>query len=315
MHTRTHTRFCAILAGSILAISGFYADGSMSLDTPTMQEAQMFVQHQDWDKAIDAYRAIVKEQPSNANAQFMLGYALHASGDLDNAILQHKKAARMPQVAPMANYNLGCAYALKGMTSEAFEALKTSIDMGVRDLDQFKNDGDLRSLRKDDRWKPMIESITKLNEAETALHFWVGEWDCYNTQNGNMGGTNTLSFRVNNKVIHESWESSAGQFKGESWNVYNRETNRWEQTWVDITGARLVITARCNDDSVEGLMFEGENVRPGADPQLTRMHVRPVEGGRVLQTGYTSDDDGKTWEQKYEFMYVPKGESYSPGEI
>lgn len=314
MHTRTPARLCAIVAGSILALSGPVASATLLLDAPTMQEAQAFVQQQDWGKAIEAYRAIVKEQPGNGNAQFMLGYALHASGDLDNAILQHKKAAKMPQVAPMANYNLGCAFALKGMTSEAFEALKRAIDMGVRDADQFKDDPDLRSLRSDERWKPMVESIAKLTQAETALHFWVGEWDCYNTQDGNLGGTNTLSFRVGNKVIHESWTSTGGQFSGESWNVYNRETNAWEQTWVDIGGNRLFITAKCNDDSIEGLMFEGENVTPGAKPTLSRMHVRPVEGGRVLQTGYSSDDGGKTWTQKYELMYVPKGEAYSVGE-
>ncbi|MFG0313697.1 MAG: tetratricopeptide repeat protein [Phycisphaerales bacterium] len=312
MHTRNHFR--AIVAASILAATGSIAGASMHLDTPTMQEAQSHLQQQDWDSAIAAYRAIIKEQPSNANAHFLLGYALHASGDLDNAILQHKKAAKMPQVAGPASYNLGCAYALKGETDDAFETLRVAIDMGVRDISQFKNDPDLASLREDERWTPMLKSIKSLSDAETALHFWVGEWDCYITPTGQLGGNNTLSFRVGNKVIHESWTSAGGQFAGESWNVYNRETNRWEQTWVDISGARLFITAKCNDDSVEGLMFEGENVRPGADPQRTRMHVRPVDDGRVLQTGYASDDGGKTWTQKYEFLYVPKGEAYSPGE-
>ncbi len=314
MHTRTRNRYSAIIAASILAATGSIAGASLHLDTPTMQEAQAHLQQQDWDSAIAAYRAITKEQPTNANAQFLLGYALHASGDLDNAILQHKKAAKMPQVAGPASYNLGCAYALKGETDDAFETLRIAIDLGVRDINQFKNDPDLTSLRKDERWAPMLKSIKSLSEAETALHFWVGEWDCYNTQNGNLDGTNTLSFRVGNKVIHESWTSTGGQFAGESWNVYNRETNRWEQTWVDISGARLFITAECNDDSVEGLMFEGENVRPGAEPQQTRMHVRPVDGGRVLQTGFISDDGGKTWTQRYEFIYVPKGDVYDRDE-
>lgn len=314
MHTGTHNRFRAIVVGALLAISGSAINAATTLDTPTMQEAQAHVQQGDWASAISAYRAIVKEQPGNGMAQFMLGYALHLSGDLDNAILQHKKAAKMPQVAAMANYNLGCAYALKGEKDDAFRTLAIAIDMGVRDLGQFRNDADLIALRKDERWDPMLDSITNLSDAESALHFWVGEWDCYSTSTGSLSGTNTLSFRVGNKVIHESWTSSGGQFSGESWNVYNRETNVWEQTWVDTSGNRLFITAKCNDETVEGLMFEGENVAPGAKPQKSRVHVRPVDEGRVMQTGYSSDDGGKTWTQQYEFVYVPRGEAYSQNE-
>jgi hypothetical protein len=315
MRTRTHNRFRAIALGSLLAISGSTLHAATMLDTPTLQEAQGYVQQGDWANAISAYRAIVKEQPNNGMAQFMLGYVLHASGDLDNAILQHKKAAKMPQVAGMANYNLGCAYALKGQTSDAFKTLGIAIDMGVRDQGQFKNDADLISLHKDERWAPLLESISMLTEAENALHFWVGEWDCYSTTSGQLGGTNTLSFRVSNKVIHESWISTGGQFSGESWNVYNRATNAWEQTWVDISGARLFMSAPCNDDSVEGLMFVGENIAPGKGSVKTRMHVRPVDDGRVVQTGYESNDAGKSWTQKYELIYVPKGEAYSTSEI
>jgi hypothetical protein len=317
MQTRTRTRFQACTVGALLAISGSFAGASMmssELKPPTMGEAQTLIGQQDWAGAIEAYREIVKAQPNNAQAQFMLGYALHASGDLDNAILQHKKAAKMPTVAGLANYNLGCAYALKDNASDAFKALEKSIALGVRDIAQFKGDADLKSLHKDERWKPLLKSIKDLTAAETALHFWVGQWDCYGATTGTLSGTNTLSFRVGNKVVHESWTTAGGQFSGESWNVYNRDTNSWEQTWVDISGARLFMSAPCNDDSVEGLMFEGENIVPGEKPKKTRMHVRPTENGRVIQTGYTSTNGGKTWTQEYELIYVPKGEAYSTSE-
>ena len=307
MRTRT------LLSVSLLSLTVCISSASTTInldDPPTMSEAMTHVQQGQWDEAITALRAIIKADPTDAQAQFMLGYALHASGDLDNAILAHKKATKMPGVAAQAYYNLGCAYALKGQTNDAFEALETAIDMGVRDESQFKGDSDLKSLRSDERWKTMLKSIDQLTQAETALHFWVGEWDCYDTTSGKLGGNNTLSFRVGKNVVHESWTSAGGQFSGESWNVYNRNTNEWEQTWVDSAGSRLFITAKCNDESVEGLLFEGENVVPGSKPKKTRMHVRPIDDGRVMQTGFTSNDNGKTWTQSYEFVYVPKGEDY-----
>ncbi len=307
MRTRT------LLPATLLSLAVGLSSASLqpaSDSTPTMNQAMTHVQQGQWDEAIAALKAILKADATNAQAQFMLGYALHASGDLDNAILAHKKATKMPAVAPQAFYNLGCAYALQGKTNDAFEALQTAMDMGVRDTAQFKGDSDLKSLHSDERWSPMLKSIDQLTKAETALHFGVGEWECYSTTNGKLSGTNTLAFRVNKNVIHESWAGIGGQFSGESWNVYNRQTNEWEQTWVDTTGNRLFITAKCNDDSIDGLMFEGENIAPGSKPQKTRMHVRPIDNGRVMQTGFTSNDNGKTWTQSYEFVYVPKGEDY-----
>jgi len=314
MHTRKINLLSAIVLTSVLGFGavGANASATLRLDEPaTMRQAQELLQGQEWEQAVEVLRALVKEDPKDAQAQFMLGYALHASGDIDNAILVHKKATKMPAVAPMAFYNLGCAYALKGETTDAFEALNTAIALGVRDVAQFSGDTDLRSLHSDERWAPMLKSIDAITKAESALHFWVGTWDCYDSTTGKLAGKNTLAFRVGNKVIHESWVSSGGQYSGESWNVYNRESNAWEQTWVDTTGNLLHIEAPVDSDEYDGLMFEGKNIATGNKPSLSRMHVRPIEDGRVMQTGFSSKNKGKTWTKQYEFIYVPAGEAFA----
>lgn len=313
MHTQRTNRFRAILVASALGIasvSGAASSGLVLDEPPTMQEAIGFVQYENWGEAISAYRAIIKADKSNAQAHFMLGYALHASGDIDNAIMAHKKASKMPEVAGMAFYNLGCAYALKGEASDAFKALKSAIDLGVRDTEQFNDDPDLKSLKKDERWRPMIKSIGEISKAETAMHFWVGTWDCYSTQSGKLSGKNTLAFRVNSNVIHESWISQGGGITGESWNVYDRVANVWRQTWVDNTGGVLTIAAPVTSE-YEGLMFEGKSTSMGDESKIMRMHVRPIDDGRVLQTGFESKDKGKSWDQMYELIYVPAGEEFA----
>jgi Tetratricopeptide repeat len=316
MVTKSTFRIALVSAAlSAASLTALASDSGAFGQAPTEQQAQAYVSSGNFAEAISAYRAIIKEQPNNATAHFMLGYALHASGDIDNAILAHKKATKMPEVAGLAHYNLGCAYAIKGQTDDAFDALNSSIAMGVRDTAQFKNDGDLKSLRKDERWKPMIESIKLISEAEKAMHFWVGDWDCYSSSNGTLSGKNTLSFRVGKNVIHESWESDGQQYSGESWNVYDRSSNSWKQTWSDSMGNVIYLEAPLSTESseeYEGLMFEGTNVSPGKETSMLRMHVRPVDDGRVMQTGFSSKDKGKTWKQEYELLYVPSGEPYSP---
>ena len=56
-------------------------------------------------------------------------------------------------------YNTACAYALSGNPDKAFEMLGKAIEKGYRDAAWAKKDTDLASLRKDPRWKPLIEKM------------------------------------------------------------------------------------------------------------------------------------------------------------
>ncbi len=303
-----------ITALGLLTATGSVHAEMLLAEPPTMQEAGQLLQEEKWGEAITALRAIIKDDSDNGEALFMLGYALHASGDLDNAILAHKKATKIPEFAAGAFYNLGCAYALKGNASDAFKALDSAIAMGVREKEQFTEDPDLKGLKSDERWRPMLESIEDLNQAETALHFWVGSWDCYDSSTGKLAGNNTIALRVGTGVVHELWISADKTFTGESWNVYNHDTNEWEQTWVDSTGNLLKIEAPIvpeeGAEEFDGLMFQGKNFSPGKKAVYTRMHIRSGKDGHLLQTGFTSKNRGKRWTQSYEYIYVPAGEAF-----
>ncbi|HNO76716.1 MAG TPA: hypothetical protein PKN33_01550 [Phycisphaerae bacterium] len=61
-------------------------------------------------------------------------------------------------------YNLACCYALDGQTDKAFEALDNSIRYGWCDAKHIKNDSDLESLRDDERFEAMLESVAKCNK-------------------------------------------------------------------------------------------------------------------------------------------------------
>lgn len=117
-----------------------------------MQEAGALLGAQDWQAASVAYAKIVIAQPDNGQAWQLLGYSLHANGDLDRAIRVHMKAATYPAVRPIALYNVACVHALQGRADQAFEYLDQAVAAGFNDPAQFAGDSDLNSLHDDARW-------------------------------------------------------------------------------------------------------------------------------------------------------------------
>ncbi|MFG0306039.1 MAG: hypothetical protein ACF8Q5_07470 [Phycisphaerales bacterium JB040] len=152
---------------------------------------------------------------------------------------------------------------------------------------------------------------------ETALHFWAGEWDCYSVSDGRLSGRNVLELRVNGKVLHEAWASEGQDYIGESWNHYDASARVWRQLWVDQQGNVFSGAADASDEQRspgDGLLFEGEQIKPDGDVTQIRMHVRPVAEGWVRQTGTQLGDNGE-WTPRYDLVYVPEGEPFDPAKL
>ena len=282
-----------------------------------MQKANQAMQAQDWSAAIAGFEGVLKRDPNSAVAKFRLAYCVHASGDMDRAIPLHEAAAEHPQQRPVALYNLGCAHALKGNTDKAFEALTGSVDAGFNGgaggLVSAHADTDLVSLRDDPRFAELFGPAPV--DDKTLLRFWLGEWDCYSASSGSKSGTNTFTLRNGDRVILEEWVASDNSF-GSSWNWFDTNTGKWMQAWVDGGGGSTLFAGKRQGS---GILFEGKNAPPKAQgdskksayPTLHRMFVRPIDGGRVQQTGTASTDNGKTWQPRYDLIYVPKGQPFA----
>lgn len=310
---------------------------------PTIGDVNSAMNAMDYARAEKLCREILAEDSSNHQAVFLLGYNLHIQGELDEAILYHLRATSHEGTAPLAYYNLGCAQALKGNTDQAFKALYKAAELGVTNVDQYTGDSDLNSLKKDKRWKKLIESLktdsqkpqlsaggdsssasasasasSKSDSAATsdegmkALHFWVGDWDVYSVKSGKLAGRNSLSFRVGKHVIHERWASEGDSYTGESWNLYDPMKKTWRQTWVG-SGGDVSEFYQDTDSDAEGVVFVGKGFDP-ADKKvsMSKMHVREISNGWVRQTGSRSTDKGSTWIIRYDLVYVPKGEEFDP---
>ncbi|MBO6514372.1 MAG: tetratricopeptide repeat protein [Phycisphaerales bacterium] len=313
---------------------------------PTIGDVNSAMNAQDFAKAAELCRAILKADPKNHQAVFLLGYNLHVQGELDEAILYHLRATGHSGTAPLAYYNLGCAQALKGNPDQAFKALKKAAELGVTNVAQYTGDSDLNSLKNDTRWKKLIDSLggdnsqpalsaggdsssasasassatasagSKSDASESgqdhseALHFWVGDWDVYSAKTGELAGRNSLSFRVGKHVIHERWASEGDSYTGESWNHFDPYKKAWRQMWIG-SGGDISEFYQKTDSNVDGVMFIGKGYNPeNGEYTMSKMHVREINNGWVRQTGSRSTDDGSTWVIRYDLVYVPKGKKF-----
>jgi tetratricopeptide (TPR) repeat protein len=125
---------------------------------PEMAEAGDLLGQEKYGEAAAKYEAIAAAQPENAKAVLMQGYALHAAGRLDEALVVHERAAKFEDVRATALYNAACVLALQGKTDAAFAKLDESIKAGFWMADHMKKDDDLKSLRADARFDAELQA-------------------------------------------------------------------------------------------------------------------------------------------------------------
>lgn len=148
--------------------------------TVTMAQAQALLRKQDHAGAAEAFRRITEREPENGRAWMLLGYCLHAQGDLDAALSAHRRAATFPQFTKVASFNAACVLALQERTDDAFTWLRRAFDAGFVNLSAIESDTDLAGLREDPRFaryrtrKP--DSVRPfLEEGPVILHDHFGE--------------------------------------------------------------------------------------------------------------------------------------------
>jgi hypothetical protein len=128
--------------------------------------------------------------------------------------------------------------------------------------------------------------------------FWLGDWDVYR-RDGQRAGRNRVEAVYGGCAVRESWEGN--DLQGSSYNIFDRESGRWHQTWVDGSGLLLRL-----DGGLVGheMVLRGEAPtwgRPGVFLQEIRW--TPRAGGELEQTGRLSEDGGKTWTTLFDLVY------------
>ncbi|MGC2235598.1 MAG: tetratricopeptide repeat protein [Pyrinomonadaceae bacterium] len=295
----------------VIAIFIFIAGFALNIQaqqqkpSPKMMAANELYKQQKWQEAAQAFGDVLKDEPNNGRAWYLLGSTLHVLGKYEQAIDAFQKNYAIAQ-NPNSLYNIACAYSLLKQTDKAFEWMEKALSGGAAIFVNLDTDKDLDNIRADARYKKMTELADRqkrpcIYSAEARqFDFWVGDWDVYNTA-GQKAGTNTIQLFSDGCGLMENWTSTvAGD--GKSINYYDASTQKWYQNWIGSGGGAL----RYSGNFKDGVMrFEGETVS-GGKKTLQKLTFTKIDENTVRQLFEASTDDGKTWAVTTDLKYVKR---------
>ena len=134
-----------------------------------------------------------------------------------------------------------------------------------------------------------------------AFDFWVGEWDAFRADTNAPAGRSSVRAEDAGCVITEHWTSIGQPYTGQSLNIYDRSSGKWEQFWVDSTGNRVHFIGGPTEQGMRLTTAAPVAVGPGQQA-YSRITFTQNPDGTVLQHGEQSAD-GETWTTSYAFIY------------
>lgn len=136
---------------------------------------------------------------------------------------------------------------------------------------------------------------------DRAFDFWLGDWDAY--WNDSLKGSNQIRKILDGKVIEENFAYLDGSFHGRSWSVRSPRQGNWQQTWVDDSGAYLLLESTALGDSVilqmtDPVVKSGQQVHK----RMVFFNIHPDR----FDWDWQSSLNGKDWTSTWLIHYVRK---------
>ncbi|WP_425408061.1 tetratricopeptide repeat protein [Hyphococcus sp.] len=289
--------FLIALAGMAIAHAPAWAQ--------TQDEANAKFAAQDWTGAAADYKALLDDDPSNAQNWYNLARALHQSEDVEGARDAYLKALEAGvQSAAGAHYHLARAYMALGDEKAAMEQLETLAEVGGVPGRFVENTAEFAELAGDDRFKKIVIALTPCTDEEYRhFDFWLGEWDVTSAGAAQPTASSKISSQQNGCVILE--EYTAGGFTGMSINFYDSVTERWHQSWMSNAGAAVYLEGGLDEDGAMVMSDEGMTTNE-VTGNIGRTTWTPNKDGSVRQLWEQSTDGGASWNVVFDGTYTRK---------
>lgn len=140
-----------------------------------------------------------------------------------------------------------------------------------------------------------------------AFDFWLGNWNVYG-QDGQLGGTNSVTSELKGCAIEEHWTDAAGG-RGRSINTYDAGSGKWNQLWMDATGLAIILEGESSPGQIS---MSGDTPRFIGGPIISnRITWSRLSPRRVRQFWEVSEDGRQTWNPVFDGDYR-KERSFTP---
>ncbi|MBZ5554969.1 MAG: hypothetical protein LAO21_19815 [Acidobacteriia bacterium] len=307
MKKRTSPILNAVILMVCLAVTPSFGQTAPAKGTSLEEQANEAYQAQQWSAAVKAYREITKAKQDSPLAWYRLAVSLRKLGDFNQARLALKwsEATGLPSLqADSERIRLDVA---AGTLEAAFQDLDRALDAGFFQVDILESDSDLGPLRADPRFAKALERARK-NQKPCAyspenrqFDFWVGDWNVVTTAGQVPAGTSKIELILGDCVVLENWTGRSGG-TGKSFNIYDKDKKRWEQTWVDARGDTIFFFGGLKDGVMD---YYTEDI-PQPNGTRLRRHLQFFSQGadKVRQFSQGSTDGGKTWNVEYDLTYL-----------
>jgi transcriptional regulator GlxA family with amidase domain len=143
-----------------LAVAYSFLNPSLDANGRAMQQISLLEEENRPEEAVAAWRAYLKDNPSQPLAWYHLGITLHTLKRYDEAAEAGARCATLaPSLKPQALYLVACARSLQGKKTEALSALEQSVAAGFNTKMALQMDTDFDPIRADSRFQALLAKL------------------------------------------------------------------------------------------------------------------------------------------------------------
>jgi hypothetical protein len=163
--------------------------------------------------------------------------------------------------------------------------------------------------------KSDAQSAKQLDQRDAALHpcendrryrafdFWVGEWEVRPTGQPNAKPQHSSIQRIlGGCVIFENYTYEGSLYEGKGFNIFDVNSGRWHQTYVDSTGTFHQWDGEVRDNV---MYYVGANLTSEGGRSWDKITYFKLDNGHVRHLSQRSKDGGKTWDTYFDGEYTP----------
>lgn len=117
------------------------------------------------DFEISFYERLIRAYPDFVDALIPLANAYTRRGNHPQGLAIDLRLTELRSSDPLTWYNLACSYSLMNRVEESLDAIKRCFTLGYHDFQFLSKDPDLVNLRRSQKFRPLLESLTSTHRA------------------------------------------------------------------------------------------------------------------------------------------------------